>query len=554
MAPIAKYVPGRWITPPTTPGWWRSGAYGTPRRRWQKGHYVLPGGRWTTRPGGKKKGTVDYGNLAADHPLVSQQFGLNEDEIARRAATYADSIMAGKSAAIERARAAAQAQAERDAATYSALGQAQMGMIGQIPANIQAIRNEAGTALASYGNQLSSAAAQGLQAQQAANAAFTQSQTGMAPGPVPAAPAGAPVPAEGAPTDGAAAAAGAPAPGPGSAPGPGPASGTEGLNAQAAMAASAQMGGVLPARLQAEMGSASATAATGMPAVVARATQDQVAMRMSQAATEDADYRQQLIDLASERGGVYEDALSNLYDLETKKFGLKEANERLKLDQQQFEWKKRQDVYQTDRDWQEFQLKKQAELAAEVQAGVKSRQQAQREYRAWVISQQKYRQQQTRLGQYQQGIDIQQQGVDIRGQTAKAKAKADAAKARRPDSSLSKVYGYIVNSNGEAILKNGKRQPVSKSASGGKKGHGVETANKMAAQMRGSPDQWDATKGEWKVNQPKVMYSSAIQQIEAAIRGRGYPPKEAHAIAVNAVNAHYGPGHAGRPTKKPKKK
>ena len=47
---------------------------------------------------------------------------------------------------------------------------------------------------------------------------------------------------------------------------------------------------------------------------------------------------------------------------------------------------------------------------------------------------------------------------------ARAKATAEAAKAARPNSALSKVYGYVVDSNGNPILKNGQRVPVAKTA------------------------------------------------------------------------------------------
>jgi hypothetical protein len=125
-----------------------------------------------------------------------------------------------------------------------------------------------------------------------------------------------------------------------------------GVNAQAALAASAQMGGTIPARKEAELGAASAIAASGMPAVVARATQDQVAMRMTDAATEDEKYRQQLIDLAATRGGIYQDAYNNLVDVETKKFGQWEAEQRLKLDQAQFAEAQRQHLKDEDLQYQ----------------------------------------------------------------------------------------------------------------------------------------------------------------------------------------------------------
>jgi hypothetical protein len=54
--------------------------------------------------------------------------------------------------------------------------------------------------------------------------------------------------------------------------------------------------------LSAAEGQATASYAAGMSAVVARATQDQVAQRMAEAAATDSQYRQQLVDVAAERG------------------------------------------------------------------------------------------------------------------------------------------------------------------------------------------------------------------------------------------------------------
>src|SRR5262245_3787270 len=138
------------------------------------------------------------------------------------------------------------------------------------------------------------------------------------------------------------------------------------------------MGGTIPATSQAEIGAASAIAASGMPAVVARATQDQVAMRMAQAASADNDFRQQLIDAASERGGIYADALNNLYDVESKQFGMYQAQQNLEQDRQDMLLKK-----------QEMALRIRAELANEVQFGIKTKAQAEKDWRNYQLEQQR---------------------------------------------------------------------------------------------------------------------------------------------------------------------
>src|SRR5262249_13100978 len=140
---------------------------------------------------------------------------------------------------------------------------------------------------------------------------------------------GTPAAAPTAPTDGSAPAAAAPAPG-----------GAIGVDPNATAAAEQALGGTIPATASAQMGEAGAIYAAGMPAVVARSTQREIANRMSQAASEDADYRAQLLDLAASRGGIYADAVGSLYDIETKKFGIYEAQNRLQMDQQELELKK----------------------------------------------------------------------------------------------------------------------------------------------------------------------------------------------------------------------
>jgi len=479
----AIWVPGKVITI-------RQGGYS--QRKFQRGHWADAAGRWlgydrSIRPGTSRTSTVPTG--AHDVLKDGSDFGyhgLSDDEINARANAYADSAIAAKTASIERMRQQAAQQAQRDEEMFQGLGQAQMGMINQIPANIQAIRNTAGQAIASFGGQVTGAQQQQAQGELAQNAAFSASQLGATP---PAAPP---------PADGAA-------------PAPAPAGGPIGVDPAAAAAAENAMGGTIPATSQAEVGAASAIAASGMPAVVARSTQIHVAQRMAQAASEDADYRQQLIDAAAERGGAYQDALNSLYDIETKKFGIYQAQQNLEQDRQDMELKK-----------QQMALQVRAELANEVQFGIKTKAQADKEWRNYQLAQQR--------------VQISQQNAD----TSASRAAASTANANAnyyTDAQGRRVpKGYKYNASGQLV-----KMATPKAPGSNKKG-GVTLANSMASKFRGTPTKTTTKNGVTTQTTlpPKVDYGEAFMQIRDALMGKGYPRPEAEAIAHNALNAYYG--------------
>lgn len=483
----ARYVPGKWLI--------TRGPGGFSQRRWQPGHYALPSGAWVSGParpgnaaaaaGAAAGGAAGAGGGAGAPGDTGGYHGLTDAEMAAKANQLADAQIAASSAKIKAQQAAAAAQGRRDVATQTALGGAQMGMISKIPENIQGIRNTAGQAISDFGNQVSGAAAGQLQGEQGAAGAFEAAQTGMGPA----------APQEAAPGQAA------------------------GVNAQAALAASAQMGGTIPARQQAEVGAASAIAAEGMPAVVARATQDQVAMRMTDAATEDEKYRQQLIDLAATRGGIYQDAYNNLIDVESKKFGQWEAEQRLKLDQQQF-------AYAQEKDKNDRIAQHDAFLAQQVAAGQKTKAQAAKDKRNYDLSVRR--------------VEATEAGVTLR-----------ADQAHAVDSAKSKVVGYQVDSTGQPILDaNGKKIPVAKTGAAKPPKGGVKTAASMAKAARGKPDKVGVNdKGQKTVqwNTPNKSYAAAKAEIIAALKDSGYTQAQAVKIATAAVNSAYGPGVGGRP-------
>jgi hypothetical protein len=328
--------------------------------------------------------------------------GLTDEEIARRAGLSADASIAASSAAINRVRAAAAAAAQRDREAIAGLGAAQQGMLSGIPAQITGIRNEAGKAIASYGEGYS----------KEAGATIGQGQDTTA----------ATVAEQGQPN--------APTVDPGA----------------VANAVYAQTGEI-PATEQTQIGAASGMAAAGMPAVVARAAEEDIMQRMALAASEDAGYRQQLIDLAATRPGLVDDAMAKLYDIEQQKFGQFEADRRFKLDQQQ------------------LALQQRAQTANEKALGIKTTQANQR-------------------------LDISSQSLTLREKKYASDLKAAEAKGQQIDAAASKVIGYVVDKNGQPVLNTaGGRIKVVQT---GKQKANTVQANKQKAtaealKLKGSP-------------------------------------------------------------------
>src|SRR5262252_158486 len=465
MAPIT-HVPAQVVTVRDPSGY--------TQRKWQPAHWADAAGNWVaapTRGGGGSRG-VSVGYSTGGSSSSGGYSGMSDQDIINQANAYADSAIAAKQAAIERQRAQAYAQAQYDAAQMGQIGQAQMGMINQIPANIQAIRDTAAQAMASTAGQITGAQQQQQQGELAQNAAFVASQTGGTPQ-------AAPTPA--APTDGAAP------------------SGPIGVNPTATAAAEQAMGGTIPAQAQIQTGESGAIYAAGMPAVVARATQNKIADRMAQAATQDADYCQQLIDAAGERGGIYQTALSSMYDIESKKFSQWEASQRLALDQ-----------------------KAQAANAAALAGKTK--------FDQW------YKQQQ---------LGVAEDRITAANQRAANALKAKIAQGAKPDASLSKTYGHVVDSNGKAILDdNGNQIPVARPPT---KPRATKPPAQVLSWANGRADSIAAANSkavDQYTNKPKVRQLATVQQIINEIGPQlkqiGYTDAQINQIAVKAASRHYG--------------
>lgn len=296
-----------------------------------------------------------------------------------QAGVNADTQINREKAEIERQRQIAAQRALEAVKMISGLGAAQGEMLKGIPQQVLDMRTQAGKDIAGIGGAVSTGVADRLGAAQDEAGQFIQSQTGMEGG------------------------------------------GHE-LDVDAARKALYATTGSIPGQEQIEIGAASGMAAAGMPAVAARATQQEVVTRMAQAAAEDGEFRDKLIAAVAKRPELYQDALSELYEIEKAKFGIYEANKRLKLDQQK------------------LALETRAERANEKALGIKN-QQANRTL--------KLRENELRLREKKYGLDVQ---------------KAEKA-GRKIDAAASKVIGYVVDVNGDPVLNaEGKRIKVVQSA------------------------------------------------------------------------------------------
>jgi len=506
-------VPGHWVQPPTNPVWYRSGAYGPPARRYEALHYVdTATGHWVPAPAakggkttsGKTTSTKTTSGFDPYHPYLPPDYtgGLSDAQIQSNAHAYASGQVANMQAAIARQQAAAAAAAQRDEQTMGLLGQAQMGMISQIPANIQGIKDTAAAAMAQWGGGVAGAQQQQAQSEQAQNAAAVASQVGNT--------------AQGQ---------------------------TQGLDAAGAAAAVQAMGGTIPAQQQIAEGQATASYAAGMPAVVARATQDQVAQRMAQAASTDADYRQQLLDAANQEGGIYQDALNNMYNLEQQKFGTWQAQQQMKIDAWNQQYKVWSDQQSATAAAQDTKFKQWLSLQQlKLSGGRLTLEQQKEEHK---LQQQIFTNQATTTRLQQGQTRINQAGTRIA--QAGANYYTDAQGRTVPK-------GYRFNVKGELIKvptpAKPKAPPISSTPGGGR---GIKLANDMASKFRGTPTKISTSGGKSSATTlpPKVDYGKAFIQIRDRLIGMGYKRPEAEAIAHNAMNTYY--GNEFRPGKQRKK-
>jgi hypothetical protein len=376
----------------------------------------------TPLPHGVPGTTYTTGQTSAAATAATGYSGLSDADILAQAQAQADAQLGVQSASIQRAAAAARAAAERDRQAIAGLGFAQAGMMKNIPAEIAAIANQGGQAIAGYGAGYAGEIGHEVQQGEQQNAADVAAQTGGTD--------------PGAPT----------------------------VDPSAVQNAIYAQGGAIPATEETEMGVASANAAAGMPAVVQRAADEDIQQRMAQAASEDADYRQQLLDLNAQRPGLVQDAVDRLNAIEDRKRGLAQ-------DAQDREDKKKQQEFENSLALGDQQRQDRAELAQEAALGDRA---------AAAKLAAMDRADRTAIAKTQLKLKQAKQAADLR----------DAeAKGHKIDAAASKVMGYVVDVEGNPVLdSHGSRIPVQQSPKDKKKSHqtAIKQAGEKALGLRGN--------------------------------------------------------------------
>lgn len=346
-------------------------AAATRRRRGPTGppRWGLAPGTRGVRPVRPSRGTT-YTPAAPAPATTDTYHGMSDEEIIAQAEKDANAALAAKQAAIARQQAAAQAAAARDVAALKGLGEAQTGLLAPIPGQIVGLRNEAGSAIAGFGEGYAKGAGAAL-AQGQEQTAETTAAEGQAPAPS--------------------------------------------VDATGAQNAIFAQTGEIPATEQASLGAASGIAAAGMPAVVLRAAAEDIHQRMAEAASEDAQYRAQLLDLAAERPGLVSDALDRLYKIEEMKYGRYAAEQKRLQDER------------------ELKLRERAQAAYEKQLGIKNKQGNRR-------------------------LDISERSLQLRESKQVEDVRKAEKEGRRIDAPASRVAGHLVDRDGNDILDRDGRQ------------------------------------------------------------------------------------------------
>ncbi len=133
--------------------------------------------------------------------------------------------------------------------------------------------------------------------------------------------------------------------------------------------------------------------------------------------------------------------------------------------------------------------------------------------------------------------------------------------ANAPNAALSKVYGYVVDSSGNAIPgKDGNVVPVAQSAKGsGGKQSALQKANSLGTSIARSNssqvaglDNPATPQDESKTTKTyKVTYHQTLAEIEASITPilapQGFSTSEIIRTATRLANGYYAPGEGGRP-------
>jgi hypothetical protein len=336
--------------------------------------------------------------------------------IEQQAATMATSALAFEKAEIERQRALAAARAERDRMALTGLASAAAQMQQGIGPGIQGAYGAAAGQVGDLAKGFTGALADRMGAGQEASVAAAQAQ-------------GAPV-------------------------------GALGPNVDAQRDVMYGLGGYIPGADLARQGAAAATWGQGLPSITAAALSGDFRRAMHEAAAQDDEYAQQLIQHAAKFPAERDRALEELrgYELEKKKFA---------FDQQQATREHGLNVRQVG-------IQERAQGLYEKQFG--------EEVRSTRVKE--------KLAAHELILEGQKLALDRKEYVADVKNAAK--KGRQIDASASKVYGFIVDKQGNFVLDKKGRKIKVKAAKGSSSGTQEErnpygAAVEAAKTLRGEP-------------------------------------------------------------------
>ncbi len=251
------------------------------------------------------------------------------------------------------------------------------------------------------------------------------------------------------------------------------------------------LGGFIPGSSLAAQGAAAGAHAAAIPAITALALKGDYQRALFEARSQDDEFAQQMIQVATKYPGLRNQALEALRKHEMDKRGAR-------LDQRQ----------QTVQERAQRLLERQ--FNEDTRAGMVDER----------LDRDKFTTD-TKLAKRQLTIDKQQLQLDTK--EAKADLQQSIAEGRQVDASASKVLGYIVDKQGREVLdKNGRRIPVKEATSRGKGGRGgtaeernpYRAAVQAASVLRGDPElapEFITTNGRTRPPRGKYMTRRGVK-------------------------------------------
>ncbi len=277
-----------------------------------------------------------------------------------------------------------------------------------------------------------------------------------------------------------------------------------GPNVQDAQNVSYGLGGFIPGSSLAAQGAAAGAHAAAIPAITALALKGDYQRALFEARSQDDEYAQQLIAVASKYPQYRDEALQELRNYELQKGDMRlKGKASLRDDRQVAIQERAQSLY--ERQFGETQVQNQVENA---QTAVENA---------------------YRFGQLQ-----------LETKKAQAAVEKAAAAGRQPNSSLSKLYGYIVDANGQPILSGGKKIKVVNSTANkpGPKGEGAQARAEAFRETTANMDSFvrDTFKDKYgwlpDFDPAKQPGNSAYRRARARLVKRYWPDVRTYATAA----------------------